>query len=131
LFDENSRPVLTDFGIAKTAGRPYNRDLTPQGKTLGTPAYMSPEQALGKEVTAKTDLYAFGVMMYQMLTGQIPFKANTPTGMMKQHVEAVPPHLPHDLIDFDHIIQRLLHKQAELRYETAWELHSELEKFVM
>jgi len=129
LFNQNDRAVITDFGIAKGIGLSKSPDLTMQGEAVGTPAYMSPEQVLGQQLTASSDLYAFGVILYRMLTGKLLFRAKTPIAMMQHHLESSPPHLPPELIDLDHIVQRLLSKQPKRRYESARKVHDELKQF--
>ena len=129
LFDHNDQPVITDFGIAKVTEQAGDVELTMQGEAIGTPAYMSPEQALGNEVTPSSDLYSFGVMLYQMVTRQLPFRSKRMIEVMQHHVTTPPPHLPSELMDLDPIIQRLLKKNPRLRYQSAWELHAELEQF--
>jgi serine/threonine-protein kinase PpkA len=73
LFRENGSPVLTDFGIAKTLGS--STIMTRTGLSIGTPRYMSPEQIRGQDVDARADLYSFGVLFYEMLTGNVPYNA--------------------------------------------------------
>ncbi len=85
-------PRLADFGIAKAleteSATPH---LTRTGTTLGTPAYMSPEQALGRTVATASDVYAFGVVAYELITGRVPFQGETPFETMMMHVQAPPP----------------------------------------
>lgn len=121
LFDESGTPYLTDFGIAKlTEGT--TSDLTGTG-VVGTPAYMSPEQARGHEVSASTDIYALGVILYEMLTGKQPFFADTPLALAMQHIQqpvpdihAVVPELPRGL---KLIISLSMAKEAGTRYASA------------
>jgi predicted Ser/Thr protein kinase len=86
---EGDRVTLTDFGIAKAAAEA--EQLTRTGTLVGTPEYMSPEQAEGGIVDPRTDLYALGVVLYQMLTGQVPFKGNTPHSTLYAVVNQPPP----------------------------------------
>jgi serine/threonine protein kinase len=86
---ENDRVTLTDFGIAKAASEA--EQLTRTGMLVGTPEYMSPEQAEGGTVDHRTDLYALGIVLYQMLTGQVPFKGNTPHSTLYAVVNQPPP----------------------------------------
>ena len=121
LFDSSGTPYLTDFGIAKlTEGT--TADLTGTG-VVGTPAYMSPEQARGQEVNARTDIYALGVILYEMLTGKQPYFADTPLALAMQHIQqpipdihSVDPELPKGL---KLIISLSMAKDAETRYASA------------
>jgi eukaryotic-like serine/threonine-protein kinase len=89
LFDEEGRAKLADFGIARVAGEPT---LTEAGTLLGTASYISPEQSRGKPVTPATDVYAFGVLLYQMLTGRLPFEAENLLETAEMHAtREVPP----------------------------------------
>ena len=90
---------------------------------------MSPEQALGNEVTPASDLYAFGVMLYQMVTGKLPFRSKQMLEVMQHHVTTPPPHLPPELVELDPIIQQLLSKQPSSRPASAWEVHEQLKDF--
>jgi serine/threonine protein kinase len=86
--------VVTDFGIAKAVAasstQPATAELTQMGITLGTPAYMAPEQALGEEVDRRADIYALGVVMYEMLTGATPFAGRSAQAMIAAHVTETP-----------------------------------------
>lgn len=91
LFGADGRAKLVDFGIARSSGQ---RTLTEAGSLLGTAAYMSPEQAAGKApIGAATDVYAFGVILFQMLTGRLPFEGNSPLELAFKHRTAAPPAL--------------------------------------
>jgi adenylate cyclase len=89
LFTAQDDPVLADFGIARLLDQSVQLSLT--GGIVGTPAYMSPEQAESKTVDARSDLYSLGTVVYELATGRVPFQAETPTGMLMQHVTAPPP----------------------------------------
>ena len=90
VLDKSGRPVLTDFGIVRAA---EGTRLTSTGMTLGTPEYMSPEQAQGEIVTTASDLYALGVVVYEMLAGQSPFRATTPLAVLMRQASEPPPPL--------------------------------------
>jgi eukaryotic-like serine/threonine-protein kinase len=85
LLDLNGNAMVTDFGIALVASRPA-RD--PQGSTAGTPHYMSPEQSLGEQVDGRSDVYALGVVLYEMLTGVLPFAGRNATEVIAKHISA-------------------------------------------
>src|SRR4051794_5888596 len=89
LFDEEGRPKIADFGIARMAAG--EGTLTEAGTVLGTAAYISPEQASGGSATPASDIYSFGVMLFRMLTGRLPFEADDPMELVLQHRDAAPP----------------------------------------
>ena len=78
---------LTDFGIARAADL---SGLTATGAVIGTPHYMSPEQAMGERATSRSDIYAIGVTLYQMLSGELPFIGDTPMAVLEKHRRATP-----------------------------------------
>ena len=123
LFDGNGDPFISDFGVAKFAES--TGGLTGSG-TIGTPAYMSPEQAQGAEVDSRSDVYGLGVIIYQMLSGQQPYSADTPMGVVVKHItEPVPeilkvlPDLPPEI---DTIIKTSMAKDKTTRYPNTVEL---------
>lgn len=125
---------VLDFGIAKLAQpggqSSEGRQLTVSGSTVGTPVYMSPEQAAGEEVDAQTDLYALGVIMYEMLTGRPPFQDQNPVKVMRAHLFTPVPPLPDEVRGtlLEHVILRALEKEKDARYRSAREFLKELEK---
>ena len=84
LIDTDGRPILADFGLARMLESTTR--FTQASQALGTPEYMSPEQAMGADADHRSDLYAFGIMVYQMLVGQTPFRADTPAATLMAHV---------------------------------------------
>jgi serine/threonine-protein kinase PpkA len=126
MFRGDDSLALADFGISKNIET--GADLTTIGQVLGTPHYMSPEQGEGKFVDYRSDLYSAGVMLYELLTGQKPYKANTPSGVIYQHVHADIPQLPRELSRYQDIINRALAKCPDDRYQTARELINVLEE---
>src|SRR3990170_4170818 len=90
LVDANGRCLLSDFGIAKMAVSSPQYTVT--GSFVGTPQYASPEQALGKDLDGRSDIYSLGVILYEMATGKAPYEADTPIGLVIKHVnEPLPP----------------------------------------
>lgn len=120
LFRENGQAVLTDFGIAKTLGA--NTIMTRTGLSLGTPRYMSPEQIRGQNVDARADLYSFGVLFYEMLTGNVPYNAEDSFALAMMHVTAAIPTLPPPLSRFQPLLNKLLDKDPEQRFQSGEEI---------
>ncbi|MBI2992659.1 MAG: protein kinase [Gammaproteobacteria bacterium] len=125
MFRGDDSLALADFGISKKMHG--GSDLTTIGQVLGTPHYMSPEQGEGKLADHRADLYSTGVMLYELLTGHKPYTANTPAGVIYQHVHAELPTLPPTLAQFQHILDRTLAKDPAGRYRNAKELIQVLE----
>ncbi|MGE5153526.1 MAG: protein kinase domain-containing protein [Bdellovibrio bacteriovorus] len=117
LFAESGAPVLTDFGIAKTVGS--ETKLTSTGMTVGSVGYMSPEQALGEEVDSRSDLYSLGVLLWQMLTGSMPYSASDPFALALKHAKDPIPRLPSPLGRFQPAIERLMAKRPQDRLGSA------------
>lgn len=115
-------PVLTDFGLVRLLDSSIQ---TSTGTVSGTPAYMSPEQARGDKVDRKTDIYSFGVMLYEMLAGAVPFEAESSFGVLMKHLNDPPPPIFGISPDLQTIIDRALAKQADFRYANAKELADE------
>ncbi len=127
LFRDNGDPVLSDFGIAKTT-RPDATKMTAVGMAIGTPTYMSPEQALAQDVTPKSDQYSLGVLFFEMLTGQVPYHADTAIQVAVQHMQAPIPSLPNELKHLQPVINRVMAKDPEERFNTMEELIVSLDK---
>ena len=119
LFDEEGRPQLTDFGIARAMAE---GTLTAAGMVIGSPHYMSPEQAQGLRVDGRSDLYSLGVVLYEMLTGRLPFEAGNTLAVAYAHVNHPVPELPPALGEWQPVLDRLLAKSPEERYGSAGEL---------
>ncbi|MCC6501284.1 MAG: serine/threonine-protein kinase [Anaerolineales bacterium] len=123
LFDSRGAPYISDFGIAKMSQS--SGTMTGSG-IIGTPAYMAPEQATGDQVDGRADIYALGIILFEMLTGKQPYVADTPMALAIKHVtEPVPriltfnPNLPADM---DLIIQKAMAKDRNERFDTALEM---------
>jgi serine/threonine protein kinase len=115
-------PILTDFGLVRLLDSTMH---TTAGSVSGTPAYMSPEQARGEKVDKRTDIYALGIMLYEMLAGVVPFQADTTFGMLMKHINEPPPPIKGISPDLQMVIDRALNKKPDFRYATAGELANE------
>ena len=115
MFRDQHTPVLTDFGIARQKDAQSTR-LTQTGMMIGTPTYMSPEQAMGTDVDGRSDQYSLGVLFYEMLTGAPPFGGETPLNVVLAHINQPPPPLPPAFAHFQPVIDRMLAKDREQRY---------------
>jgi len=120
MFRADESMALADFGVSKNIDE--TTELTIKGEVVGTPHYMSPEQARSGSVDARSDLYSAGVMFFEMLTGRRPYIGDTVGAILYQHMYAKIPDLPRELQAFQPIIDRLLHKAPEKRYQSAREL---------
>lgn len=128
MFDSDGRVVLTDFGIARIVSGPT---MTASGSMVGTPAYMSPEQGLGQPGDHRSDIYSLGVVLYQLVTGTVPFSADTPIAIVLRHVNdpllppsSLNPEVPEGL---ERIIYKALAKSPEERYQNVEEMKAHLD----
>src|SRR5438132_734124 len=126
MFSSSGVLKVTDFGIAKVVGGAATV-ATRAGEVLGTPAYMAPEQAQGGELTAATDIYALGTVLYQLLSGQLPFPADSnPIAMLYRHVHEDPVPLgqvaPHIPVAVAAVTARALARDPVRRYADAEQL---------
>ena len=121
LMDDNGGAYLTDFGIARILGDPVN-SITTQG-VVGTPSYMSPEQAQGQTLDNRSDVYSFGVMLFEMATGRRPFESDTPYSIAVMHVTQPPPPPrsinPKIPLPVENVILTCLSKNRDSRYKDA------------
>lgn len=127
LFREDGSAVLTDFGIAKPTGRQV-KQMTQVGKVVGTPKYMSPEQARGLELDARSDIYALGVMFFEMLTGHVPFDGDDPIAIGIKHIKDPVPEMAGDASAFQAVMEIILAKDVEDRYQHARDFTEALEE---
>jgi len=121
---------VMDFGIARLANPPQGKGLTEAGTSIGTPDYMSPEQISGAELDPRSDLYAAGVVLFECLTGRVPFEAETTWALVAKHLEEEPPdprklnsEVPPELAA---VIVKAMAKNPADRYGTATEMHDAL-----
>src|SRR5947208_9544184 len=126
LIDGEGRLKVTDFGIARSGPS----QMTEAGSIIGTAQYLSPEQARGAPVDQRSDLYSVGAVLYELLTGNVPFTGSTPLEIAMKHLSQIPeppsrlrPEIPPDL---DRIVVRALAKNPDERYPTAQEMEADL-----
>jgi serine/threonine protein kinase len=124
LLGQGNWALLTDFGLVKMLEIPS--DLTPSGTSLGTPAYMAPEQVMGADVDHRADIYSLGVTLYQMVTGRVPYEGDAGMAVAFKHLSEplVPPRMlnPNLPQAVDRVIVKALAKERDLRYSTVGEL---------
>jgi beta-lactam-binding protein with PASTA domain/predicted Ser/Thr protein kinase len=130
LVDADGRVKVTDFGIARAGAS----QMTEAGSIVGTAQYLSPEQARGTDVDQRSDLYSLGIVLYELLTGALPFNGDTPVEIAMKHLSTIPeapsakrPEVPRDL---DLIVTRALAKDPDDRYQSAEEMDADLERFL-
>jgi len=119
MLREDGTLVLSDFGIAKDLSRTLSQ--TRYGEGLGTPYYLSPEQAQGGKVDQRSDLYSLGVMLFEMLTGDKPYHADDGPALLRKHVQEPVPTLPAPLARLQLLLQRLMAKTQDERFATSEE----------
>ncbi|HMF00786.1 MAG TPA: protein kinase [Terriglobia bacterium] len=128
LLTESGSIKITDFGLAKLLA--HESTITEPGKMIGTPATMSPEQAEGLEADARSDIFSAGVVIFEMFTGDLPFKGDTPAALLYQVVHKAPPPISQFRTDIpvalEQILRKALEKKPADRYQNAGELAADL-----
>lgn len=123
LFDQYGEPYISDFGIAKLSES--QASMTGSG-IVGTPAYMSPEQAQGEKIDGRSDVYGLGVILFEMLTGQQPFQGDTPMSVVVKHITDPVPHIldvkPDLPVGVEKIVEKALAKDRDERFSTSQQL---------
>jgi serine/threonine protein kinase len=132
LLDEKGRAMLADFGIARIV---TDKRLTATGTLIGTPAYMAPEQGQGGEATVASEVYSLGVILYEMVTGQVPFDADTPLAILLMHVNDPLP-LPREFVPeipepLERVILRSMAKNPEDRFESVAEMSDSVQQVLV
>jgi serine/threonine-protein kinase len=124
LVDASGSLLLADFGLAKNTA--VSSELTAAGMVVGTPAYMAPEQAIGKPVDPRADQYALGIVAFELLTGRTPFRSESPFAVLDKHLREAPPppssFVPEIPWTADAVLARALSKKPEERYGTCREM---------
>lgn len=132
LVEQNDRAVLTDFGIVKLADSSARH--TQDGTIVGTPAYMSPEQATGETIDSRSDLYALGVILFELLTGRTPYEGDDTLSVLLKHIQMPIPSLSDyirvDNEAYERIINKALAKDPAARYQTASEFALDLRAYL-
>jgi serine/threonine protein kinase len=132
MIDRSGNVKVMDFGLAKAASA--DGSLTQSGVIMGTPNYLSPEQGRGDPIDGRADLYSLGVVMYELLAGDLPFRADTPAGLIFKHVYEEPPTLTKRNAEVppfvEEIVHRLLKKDPDDRYQKANDLLLDLHEFM-
>jgi len=124
LFREDGTAVISDFGIARATKS--ETKMTAVGTVIGTAHYMSPEQAQGKELTPSSDIYSIGIMMYEMFTGEVPYDADSTIAIVFKHIDAPIPQLPEGKDKFQPVLEKLMAKQPEDRYQTCTDIINDI-----
>ncbi len=124
FLEEGKRVALGDFGIAKSITS--DTALTAVNQGVGTPDYMSPEQAMGEDLDRRSDIYSLGVVLYEMLTGRVPFKGDTPISVVMAHIQKPVPDVrqtnPNFAPAIQHVVSKAMAKRKEDRYAIAAEM---------
>jgi serine/threonine-protein kinase PpkA len=125
LFRADNSAVLSDFGVAR--GLSTNSRMTHVGTVVGTPHYMSPEQTKGNSVDGRSDLYSLGIVFYEMLTGTLPYQGDEAVTIALKHISAPIPKLPMQYLAYQKILEKLLTKDPEQRFQRGRDLIAAIE----
>jgi len=125
LFREDGTAVLTDFGIARSAKS--ETKMTATGTVIGTPHYMSPEQAQGQEIGPWSDIYSLGIVLYELLSGKVPFDADSTIAVVFKHITEPVPDLPEAHEQYQPLVNTMLAKEPTARYQTGREVIADIE----
>jgi len=125
LFRADNSAVLSDFGVAR--GLAANSRMTHVGTVVGTPHYMSPEQTKGSSVDGRSDLYSLGIVFYEMLTGTLPYQGDEAVTIALKHISAPIPKLPMQYLAYQKILEKLLAKDPEQRFQHGRDLIAAIE----
>jgi len=117
LFRHDGTLLLTDFGVAKQLTT--IEELTVTGNMVGSPHYLSPEQALGRSVDGRSDIYSLGIVLYEMLVGVRPFEGNSAIDVALKHIHSPRPRLPHGLEHFEPLLEKMTAKKPDDRFRDA------------
>jgi len=126
MFAEDGRAVITDFGIARNTDSETN--MTMAGSIIGTPQYMSPEQAQAQRLDHRSDLYSLGIIVYEILAGRTPFKGDSAISTGVMHITQAPPPLPTKYWQFQEFVDKALAKNPGDRFQSGHEFIKELSK---
>ncbi len=127
LFRKDGTPVLVDFGIARALDS--KAQLTTTGMIIGTPHYMSPEQCRGEKIDGQSDIYGMGVVLYEILTGDVPYRADSAAGVLLKHVQSPIPQLPPEFSKYQPLLTRMMAKEKRERVHNGTELIRLLDSF--
>lgn len=120
MFRDDNSPVLTDFGIARQQSG--ENQVTVAGQILGTPKYMSPEQLQGHQLDGRSDIYALGILFFEMLAQKVPYSDDDFIALATMHIQAPIPKLPQKFARFQNFVERMMAKEPAHRYQSAQEV---------
>lgn len=128
LFRGDGTAVLTDFGIAKASAS--ETKMTATGMVIGTPTYMSPEQAQGFDIGPFSDIYSLGVVFYEILTGKVPYSAESTIAIVFKHISDPVPILPADKKEYQPVLERMMSKTLEGRYKSCEQMIEDIDNLL-